>query len=200
MDANCYPVPDSRFRRAGLGFLDVFEHLLLCLQKLDKHSELVLVQHAVANKELKTFGVRDDCRCCNLCGAKGGRLVDVHFAFLFSTGPRVPGVIMKLEGNICRSPMAEGVFRTLAARAGLIGRVRIDSAATHDYYTGGPPDWRATQAALRRGYDLPPLRARQVEVADFARFDRIYAMDRMNLDLIEDASAALVQRLASERQ
>jgi len=74
----------------------------------------------------------------------------------------------------------------LAQRAGIIGRVRIDSAGTHDYYTGGPPDWRATQAALKRGYDLSGLRARQVEVDDFARFDRIYAMDRMNLDWLAE--------------
>jgi protein-tyrosine phosphatase len=96
------------------------------------------------------------------------------------------GILFVCMGNICRSPTAEGVFRTMAARAGIIGRVRIDSAGTHDYYTGGPPDWRASQAALKRGYDLAPLRARQVEVADFARFDRIYAMDRMNLALLEE--------------
>ena len=95
-------------------------------------------------------------------------------------------ILFVCMGNICRSPTAEGVFRTIAARTGLVGRVRIDSAGTHDYYTGGPPDWRATQAALKRGYDLAPLRARKVEVADFARFDRIYAMDRMNLDVLTD--------------
>jgi len=93
-------------------------------------------------------------------------------------------ILFVCMGNICRSPTAEGVFRVLATRAGLIGRVRVDSAATHDYYTGGPPDWRATVAARNRGYDIGPLRARQVEVADFARFDRIYAMDRMNLDVL----------------
>jgi len=91
-------------------------------------------------------------------------------------------VLFVCMGNICRSPTAEGVFRAVAARAGLIGRVHIDSAGTHGYYTGGPPDWRATQIALKRGYDLSSLRARRVEVADFARFDRIYAMDRTNLD------------------
>ena len=96
------------------------------------------------------------------------------------------GILFVCMGNICRSPTAEGVFRALAARAGLIGRVRIDSAGTHDYYAGGPPDWRAVQAALKRGYDLAPLRARQVEVADFARFERIYAMDRMNLELLSE--------------
>ena len=96
------------------------------------------------------------------------------------------GVLFVCTGNICRSPTAEGVFRTAAARAGLIGRVRVDSAGTHNYYTGAPPDWRATQAARQRGYDIAPLRARQFEIADFARFDRIYAMDRMNLDALQE--------------
>ena len=95
-------------------------------------------------------------------------------------------VLFVCMGNICRSPTAEGVFRAMAAQARIIGRVRVDSAATHDYYTGGPPDWRATIAARKRGYDIAPLRARQVEAADFARFDRIYAMDCMNLELLED--------------
>ena len=90
-------------------------------------------------------------------------------------------ILFVCMGNICRSPTAEGVFRVLATRAGLISRVHVDSAATHDYYTGGPPDWRATVAARKRGYEIAPFRARQVEVADFARFDRIYAMDRINL-------------------
>jgi protein-tyrosine phosphatase len=95
-------------------------------------------------------------------------------------------ILFVCMGNICRSPTAEGVFRAHAARAGIISQLRIDSAGTHDYYVGGPPDWRATQAAQLRGYDLTPLRGRQVEVADFAHFDRIYAMDRMNLDVLTD--------------
>ena len=106
--------------------------------------------------------------------------------FRSSVDGKVPktGILFVCMGNICRSPTAEGVFRVLATRAGLISRVHVDSAATHDYYTGGPPDWRATVAARNRGYDIASLRARQFEVADFARFDRIYAMDRMNLELI----------------
>jgi len=94
-------------------------------------------------------------------------------------------VLFVCMGNICRSPTAEGVFRAMAARAGIIGHIQVDSAGTHDYYAGGPPDWRATQAAQKRGYDLAPLRARQVEVEDFQRFDRIYAMDWMNLGQLE---------------
>ena len=94
-------------------------------------------------------------------------------------------ILFVCMGNICRSPTAEVVLRAMAARAGIIAHIQVDSAGTHDYYAGGPPDWRAMQAAQKRGYDLAPLRARQVEVVDFERFDRIYAMDWMNLGQLE---------------
>ncbi|MCC6194446.1 MAG: low molecular weight phosphotyrosine protein phosphatase [Burkholderiales bacterium] len=81
-------------------------------------------------------------------------------------------------GNICRSPTAEVVFRAAAARAGLAHQVEIDSAGTSEWHVGNPPDYRATAHAARRGYDLRPLRARQVSAEDFARFDWIFAMDR----------------------
>lgn len=84
-------------------------------------------------------------------------------------------------GNICRSPTAEGVFRHRVASAGLSGRIAIDSAGTHDYHIGEPPDRRTEQAALVRGYDLSGLRGRQVEPGDFHEFDYILAMDRENL-------------------
>ena len=82
-------------------------------------------------------------------------------------------------GNICRSPTAEGVFRALAARAGLT--VEVDSCGTGGWHAGEPPSGPAIAAAAARGYDLTPLRARQVSRADFTRFDRIYAMDSTNL-------------------
>jgi protein-tyrosine phosphatase len=84
-------------------------------------------------------------------------------------------------GNICRSPTAEGVFRQLAAAEAPGLPVEIDSAGTADYHIGAPPDARSQRAALRRGIDLSGLRARQVGVDDFARFDLIVAMDRNNL-------------------
>jgi protein-tyrosine phosphatase len=84
-------------------------------------------------------------------------------------------------GNICRSPTAEGVFRARAAHAGLADRLEIDSAGTGDWHVGQPPDRRAIAAAATRGYDLASLRARQVAVEDFHRFDWILAMDRANL-------------------
>ena len=96
------------------------------------------------------------------------------------------GILFVFTANICRSPTAEGVFRAHAARAGILSRLDIDSAGTHDFYPGGPPDWLATQVALKRGYDIASLRARHFGVADFSRFDRIYAMDSMNLRVLED--------------
>ena len=67
------------------------------------------------------------------------------------------------------------------------GRVEFDSAGTHGYHTGNPPDPRARQAAAKRGYDLDDLRARQVNEFDFTRFDLILAMDQDNLDLLRKA-------------
>lgn len=84
-------------------------------------------------------------------------------------------------GNICRSPTAEGVFRKLVEEAGLAERIRIDSAGTHDYHIGKPPDPRAQEAAARRGVDLSTLRGRQAAPADFEEFDYLLAMDRQNL-------------------
>jgi protein-tyrosine phosphatase len=84
-------------------------------------------------------------------------------------------------GNICRSPTAEGVFKEMVAKRGLAGRVISDSAGTHDYHIGEPPDTRAMQAAARRGYDLSALRARQVVARDFEAFDYVLAMDLSNL-------------------
>ncbi|HSC96463.1 MAG TPA: low molecular weight protein-tyrosine-phosphatase [Burkholderiales bacterium] len=95
------------------------------------------------------------------------------------------GILFVCMGNICRSPMAEGVFRHQVKQAGLEGRIVIDSAGTHDYHVGEPPDPRAQRAAGRRGYDLSMLRGRQVSRADFGEFDYLLAMDRMNLRVLE---------------
>lgn len=84
-------------------------------------------------------------------------------------------------GNICRSPTAEGVVRQKAHQAGLAGLVDFDSAGTGDWHIGKAPDPRTCTAALRRGYDLSGLRARQFEVGDFDRFDLILCMDQTNL-------------------
>lgn len=99
-------------------------------------------------------------------------------------------ILFVCMGNICRSPTAEGVVRAHLERAGLTSGVTIDSAGTHDYHIGAPPDARATKAAASRGYDLSDLRARHVTEFDFARFDRILAMDRDNLSLLRQACPA----------
>lgn len=90
-------------------------------------------------------------------------------------------VLFVCMGNICRSPTAEGVFRHRLLQAGLHERVTVDSAGTGDWHVGKTPDSRTRQAALSRGYDLSAQRARQVEAADFQRFDLILAMDQSNL-------------------
>ena len=90
-------------------------------------------------------------------------------------------ILFVCMGNICRSPTAEGVFRSRAAAAGLGEMLSIDSAGTHDYHIGSAPDARSAASAAKRGIDLSTQRARQVDAADFSNFDRIYAMDQDNL-------------------
>jgi protein-tyrosine phosphatase len=90
-------------------------------------------------------------------------------------------ILFVCMGNICRSPSAEGVFRSLlSARAPQLA-VEVDSAGTHDYHVGEPPDDRAIAAARRRGIDLSSLRARTVQAGDFDYYDLILAMDEQNL-------------------
>ena len=93
-------------------------------------------------------------------------------------------VLLVCMGNICRSPTAEGVLRDKLEAADLLAHVRLDSAGTHDYHVGKPPDARAQEAAHKRGYDLSTLRARQVNARDFAEFDLILAMDQDNYQLL----------------
>ena len=88
-------------------------------------------------------------------------------------------------GNICRSPTAEGVLRDRAAALGEWLDIQIDSAGTHGYHAGSPPDPRAVSAAARRGIDISGQRARAVELADFQQFDLILAMDEDNLRALE---------------
>lgn len=89
-------------------------------------------------------------------------------------------VLFVCMGNICRSPTAEGVFRHYLRTQVPDFDVEIDSAGTHDYHVGEPPDPRTVRAAAKRGIDLSSLRARQVHDADFERFDLIRAMDHLN--------------------
>lgn len=100
-------------------------------------------------------------------------------------------VLIVCMGNICRSPMAEGVLRQRLAERALPLPVEIDSAGTHSYHRGAPPDPRAQAATLRRGVDISGLRARRVTPEDFARFDLVLAMDDEN-------HAALLELAAEE--
>jgi protein-tyrosine phosphatase len=95
-------------------------------------------------------------------------------------------VLFCCMGNICRSPTAEGVFRHLVAQAGLEDRIEIDSAGTHDYHVGSPPDRRSSHHASQRGYDLSTQRARQVHRTDFEKFDMVLAMDWQNFELLDE--------------
>ena len=98
---------------------------------------------------------------------------------------KVVGVLFVCTGNICRSPTAAGVFGQLVRKAQLGHRVRVDSAATHDYHPGEPPDLRSQRAATRRGYDLGHQRARVIAARDFETFDYILAMDRGHLVILK---------------
>ena len=89
-------------------------------------------------------------------------------------------VLFVCMGNICRSPMAEGMFRKAIREAGLERDVEADSAGTHAYHVGSAPDQRAQQAVRRRGAEIAHLRGRKVADEDFERFDYILVMDGDN--------------------
>lgn len=104
---------------------------------------------------------------------------------LLPARPQAPGaprmrVLMVCMGNICRSPTAHGVLEKLVADAGWADYIAVDSAGTHGYHVGEPPDERAQQHAARRGYDLSAQRARALRREDFAHFDLVLVMDAAN--------------------
>jgi protein-tyrosine phosphatase len=90
-------------------------------------------------------------------------------------------ILFVCAGNICRSPLAEGIFRHLATRAGRAADIEIDSAGTGAWHQGQPADHRSVAVAADNGIDISTLRARQVTARDFGHFDLILAMDRDNL-------------------
>lgn len=94
-------------------------------------------------------------------------------------------------GNICRSPIAEGIFLHLCRKGGIASRYRVDSAGTGGWHAGQSPDVRATAAAKRQGVSLSHV-CRQVDPGDFREFDLLVAMDRSNLaDLISECPPKL---------
>lgn len=100
-------------------------------------------------------------------------------------------VLFVCLGNICRSPAAEGILRSIAERRGLSDRIGVDSAGTYSGHAGQLPDERMRRAAAQRGYSLTH-RARQIREEDFERFDMIVVMDDMNYET--------VHRLAPSRE
>ncbi|MEE4174436.1 MAG: low molecular weight protein-tyrosine-phosphatase [Xanthomonadales bacterium] len=104
-------------------------------------------------------------------------------------------ILFVCMGNICRSPTAEGYLRHHLAAAGALDRFTVDSAGTHAYHVGNPPDARATATAASRGIDLTGLRARQVAPGDYARFDLILAADEDNLRILQSRSPGQGARL-----
>lgn len=90
-------------------------------------------------------------------------------------------VLMICMGNICRSPLAEGLLKTLVAEAGRSSEIHVDSAGTHFYHIGCLPDARSIEVAQAHGIDLSDQRARQLTADDFHAFDYLLVMDKRNL-------------------
>jgi protein-tyrosine phosphatase len=90
-------------------------------------------------------------------------------------------VLFVCMGNICRSPTAHGVFQSLVDEQGLGESIQVDSAGTHSYHIGSPPDLRSQATAQSRGIDLTGLHARRFVTTDFSKFDYLLGMDHANL-------------------
>jgi len=99
-------------------------------------------------------------------------------------------VLFVCMGNICRSPTAHGVFQAMVDEQDLSDRILVDSAGTHSYHIGSPPDLRSQDTAQSRGVDLTGLRARQFESEDFLNFDFVLAMDYSNLSIMSPLRTA----------
>jgi protein-tyrosine phosphatase len=100
-------------------------------------------------------------------------------------------ILFVCMGNICRSPAAEAVFTKKLANKDILHKFKIDSAGTHNFLLGAPPDERTQACALERGYDLSNLRTRPVVEDDFEEFDLLLTMDWDNRALLEEMCPAL---------
>jgi protein-tyrosine phosphatase len=101
-------------------------------------------------------------------------------------------ILMVCLGNICRSPLAEGIMQKKALEAGLDWTV--DSAGTGHWHVGSPPDHRSVATARKHGLDIGEQRGRQFQVLDFQRFDQIFVMDAQNLRDVLRLAADEAQR------
>lgn len=108
-------------------------------------------------------------------------------------------------GNICRSPVARGIFESVVQREGLEGEIEADSAGTHSYHIGDPPDPRAQSSAARRGVDISAYRARRIQREDCNNYDYVLVMDNNNLGEVRqlaencEAEVRLLMDYASDR-
>jgi protein-tyrosine phosphatase len=108
----------------------------------------------------------------------------------------INSILFVCLGNICRSPLAEGVLRAVLAERGQGREILLDSAGTSDWEAGSGPDPRSISIAARHGLDISGQRARKVTPDDFSRFDLILGMDRSNVrDLRALAPAAMRDRV-----
>ena len=94
-------------------------------------------------------------------------------------------ILFVCMGNICRSPTAEESFRSIVAKQDLSDCFEIDSAGTHAYHIGNPPDSRSQKTARKYGVDLSNQRARKVHESDFYYYDYIIAMDTDNIEILK---------------
>jgi len=99
-------------------------------------------------------------------------------------------VLFVCLGNICRSPLAEGIFKHILDGEGLSDRFRVDSAGTGSWHVGESPDHRSVRSAATHGVTLTG-HARQVQPEDFKRFDYLVAMDQSNLSHLEQFREAI---------
>ena len=108
----------------------------------------------------------------------------------------VRSVLFVCTGNICRSPLAEGIFLHLAAERGEADFYRADSAGTGGWHQGDHPDSRSIRIAAKNGVDISGQRARRIVAQDFERFDLILGMDRGHVrDLMAHAPATFAGRV-----
>lgn len=101
-------------------------------------------------------------------------------------------ILMVCLGNICRSPLAEGIMKQKAAENGL--EWTVDSAGTGAWHAGELPDRRSIATARKKGVDISDQRARQFQIADFERFDKIFVMDTQNMSDVLRLATSEAQR------